>query len=116
MSNLQSIEFWLVALLATICVVGGFGVFARWCSFSPAVRRDKLEQLRVGMTTDEVIAVLGQPRDNRWEANKKNQKWTYGAPMKRHVLILEFGAQDKLLSFAHGVPGESRRRNPFPDA
>lgn len=116
MSALESVEFWLVALLGTICVVGGFGVFARWCTFSPAVQRKQLEQLRVGMTTKEVIAVLGQPRDSRWATNTKNLTWTYGAPMKRHILILEFSAQNILLSFAHGVPGENRRQNPFPDA
>jgi len=116
--NLHSIEFWLVALILTICVVGGFGLFARWCTYSPAVRRDQLEKLRAGMTTAEVVAVLGQPRDSRWATDKKNLTWTYGAPMKRHVLILEFNSQDKMLSFAHGVPGEERRRrrNPFPDA
>ncbi len=115
--NLQSIEFWLVALILTICVVGGFGLFARWCTYSPAVRRDQLEKLRAGMSTAEVVAVLGQPRDSRWATDKKNLTWTYGAPMKRHVLIVEFNSQDKMLSFAHGVPGEGRRRrNPFPDA
>jgi hypothetical protein len=30
MSDIQSIEFWLVALIVTICLLGGFGVFARW--------------------------------------------------------------------------------------
>ena len=115
--NLQSLEFWLVALLVTICVVGGFGLFARWCAFSPAVRRDQLDKMRVGMTTAEIVAVLGQPRDSRWATDKKNLTWTYGAPMKRHVLILEFNSQDKMMSFTHGVPGEGRRRrNPFPGA
>ena len=115
--NLQSLEFWMVALLVMICVVGGFGLFARWCAFSPAVRRDQLDKMRVGMTTAEIVAVLGQPRDSRWATDKKNLTWTYGAPMKRHVLILEFNSQDKMMSFTHGVPGEGRRRrNPFPDA
>jgi hypothetical protein len=116
MNNLQSIEFWLVVLLGTICVVCGFGVFARWCAFGPAVRRDQLERLRVGMTSAEVVTLLGEPRDHRWATQNKNLTWTYGAPMKRHVLILEFSAHDVLLSFAHGVPGENRRQNPFPDA
>ena len=114
--NLQSIEFWLVALLVTICVVGSFGLFVRWCTYSPAVSRDHLDKMRVGMSTAEVVAVLGQPRISRWATDKKNLTWTYGAPMKRHVLILEFNSQDKMVSFAHGVPGAGHRHNPFPDA
>ena len=114
--NLQSTELWLVLLFATLCVVGGFGLFARWCTFSPAVRRDQLEKLRVGMTSAEIVAVLGHPRVTRRATSQKPETWTYGAPMKRNVLILEFSNQDRMLSFAHGVPGENQRHNPFPDA
>ena len=116
--NIQSIEFWLVALILTIVVVGGFGLFVRWCTYSPAVRGDQLDKMRVGMTTAEVVAVLGQPRLSQWAKGKQNLTWIYGLPMKRHALVLEFNAQDKMVSFAHGVPGEERRqrRNPFPDA
>ena len=110
--NLQSTEFWLVALILTIIVVGGFGFFVRWCTYSPAVRREQLEKLRAGMATAEVVAILGQPRISRWATDKKNLTWTYGWPMKRHMLILEFNAQDKMVSYAHGVPGEGHRRNP----
>ena len=114
--NLHSIEFWLVAVLLTIVVVGGFGLFVRWCTYSPAVSRDQLDKLRAGMTTAEAVAVLGQPRISRWAKGKQNLTWIYGLPMKRHALILEFNAEDKMVSFAHGVPGEGHRRNPFPDA
>ena len=108
MSDIQSIEFWLVALIATICVLGGFGAFARWCSFSPAVRRTQLEKLRLGMTTAEVVAVVGQPRENKQSVDGAKQ-WIYGSRMKRHVLIMEFSSTDKLQNFAHGVPGASRQ-------
>jgi outer membrane protein assembly factor BamE (lipoprotein component of BamABCDE complex) len=114
MNTFQSIEFWLVALIVTICLLGGFGVFARWCSFSPAVRRDQLEKLRLGMTTAEIVALIGQPRESKQTAEGARQ-WIYGSRMKRHVLIMQFSAKDKLQSFAHGVPGEARRANPFPE-
>jgi outer membrane protein assembly factor BamE (lipoprotein component of BamABCDE complex) len=114
MASLQSIELWLVALVLTICVVGGFGAFARWCGSSPAVRRDRLDKLRVGMTTAEVVAVIGQPRERRHAANG-NCAWVYGSPMKRHALLVEFNPQDRMLSFTHGVPGAIRHRNPFPE-
>jgi hypothetical protein len=115
MSDIQSIEFWLVALIITICVLGGFGFFARWCSFSPAVRRDQLEKLRVGMTTGEVVALIGQPRESKQGSDGVRQ-WIYGSRMKRHVLIMQFSPKDKLQSFAHGIPGASRQPSPFPDA
>jgi hypothetical protein len=115
MEVFQSVELWLVALVFTIIVVGGFGVFARWCSLSPAVRREQLEKLRVGMTSAEVVAIIGQPREFKQMSNGQRQ-WVYGSPMKRHMLLVEFSAHDRMLSFAHGVPGARRQRNPFPDA
>jgi hypothetical protein len=115
MMTLQSVELWLVALILTIVVVGGFGMFTRWCAGSPAVRREQLEKLRVGMTTAEVVAVLGQPRETKHAADGQRQ-WIYGSPLKRHVLLMEFSAKDKMLRFAHGIPGANRQRSPFPDA
>ena len=115
MSSIQSIEFWLVALIITIGVLGGFGFFARWCSFSPAVRRGQLDKLRVGMTTAEVVALIGHPRENKQNADGVRQ-WIYGSRMKRHVLIMQFSPNDKLQSFAHGVPNTSRQNTPFRDA
>lgn len=106
MNTFLSIELWLVALIGTSCVLGGFGLFARWCAFSPAVRRNQLEKLRVGMTSAEVVALVGQPRSTR-EAPEGSQ-WFYGSRMKRHVLMMQFNHSNKLLSFAHGVPGEGR--------
>jgi outer membrane protein assembly factor BamE (lipoprotein component of BamABCDE complex) len=111
MTAVHSIEVWLVALTITICLLGGFGVFARWCSFSPAVRGEDLEKLRVGMTTNQVMALLGFPRNHKMSAEGHKQ-WLYGARMKRHVLLIEFNANDKVEGFAHGVPG---RRAPRKD-
>ena len=110
--TLQSNEFWLLVMLALLGVLGGFGLFARWCSFSPAVRRAQLDKICVGMTTSEVVALIGQPRKVK-QADKGVRQWTYGSRMKRHVLMMEFTPNDKLQSFAHGVPGQGRR-TPFP--
>ena len=115
MNDIQSIEFWLVALICTIAVLGGFGLFARWCSFSPAVRRQQLDKLRLGMTTAEVVALIGQPRESTQTPDGIRQ-WVYGSRMKRHVLIMQFTVNDKLQSFAHGIPGASRHSNPFSGA
>lgn len=114
MNLFQTVEFWLIALVLTIIVVGGFGVFARWCSMSPAVRREQLEKLRVGMTSAEVVAIIGQPRETR-EDRAGQRQWVYGSPMKRHALLVEFSAHDKMIGFTHGVPRTRPQRNPFPD-
>jgi hypothetical protein len=110
---IHTVEVWLVALIITIFLLGGFGVFARWCGASPAVRRQKLDQLRVGMTPEEVVAVLGEPRQKRRSPEGVRQ-WLYGAPMKRHVLLIEFSATDHVESFAHGVPNPRRGGGPPP--
>ena len=111
MTAFYSIEVWLVALVITICVIGGFGVFARWCSQAPAVARDRLDNLRVGMTAAEIVALLGQPRDVR-HTPEGRREWIYGSRMKRHVLMMQFDSHDRLLVFAHGVPGSHRRSSP----
>ncbi len=103
MNAAHSIEVWLVALAVTISLVGSFTAFARWCAFSPAVQRGKLENLRVGMTTYEVLALLGPPRETRTSENG-HREWIYGARMKRHVLLIEFNSHEAVESFAHGVP------------
>ena len=105
--NLFSIELWLIALGITIVMLAGCAMFSRWCAFSPAVPNDRLEKLRVGMTPDEVTAVLGPPRQNK-KTPEDTRQWIYGARMKRHVLVIEFGRNDEVETFAHGVPDACR--------
>lgn len=99
-----------MALTVTVAILAGFGIFARWCSFSPAVPRRKLQELRVGMTTEEVRALLGRPREERHDGPGP-RRWVYGARVKRHLLIIEFSGKGVLQSFADGVPNV--RRAPF---
>ena len=115
MDTLHSRELWLVAVGLTLVLLASFGIFARWCSFSPAVRGHRLEQLHVGQTMDEVKGLLGSPRKTKTGESGLRQ-WVYGAPMKRHVLLIEFDAHDRLQSFGHGVPGAARTNFTFPEA
>ena len=101
--NIHSIEVWLVALAITVALLTGFGMFARWCSVSPAVPIKKLESLRVGMTADEIRAMLGAPRQMK-TSDAGARTWVYGSPMKRHLLLIEFTEGGMLISFAHGIP------------
>src|SRR5688572_10069936 len=105
--GLYSIDVWLVALVITVGILAGFGIFSRWCTFSPAVPRRKLEQLRIGMSAGEVTTALGTPRDVTYKSDGGSQ-WVYGAPMKRHILIVEFNSHSAVVGFAHGVPGGRR--------
>ena len=107
MTALQTIEIWLITLAITVTVLAGFGVFARWCAFSAAVAASKLEKLRVGMKTEEVVALLGPPRQTKLTA-EGHRLWIYGARVKRHILLIEFTGHDTVESFAHGVPGSRR--------
>jgi outer membrane protein assembly factor BamE (lipoprotein component of BamABCDE complex) len=108
-SALHSIEAWLIALAITVAILAGFGIFSRWCAFSPAVSRRKLDQLRVGMSMDEVRTMLGEPRDATYQGDGSSQ-WVYGARVKRHMLIIEFSSKASITGFAHGIP--DRRRAP----
>jgi len=110
---LHTVEVWLIALVVTVSLLGAFGAFARWCSLSPAVKQNKLDELRVGMTPEEVTAVLGEPRYTKMSPEGLRQ-WIYGAPMKRHVLLIEFSSHGRLESFAHGVPHARRAGKPPP--
>jgi outer membrane protein assembly factor BamE (lipoprotein component of BamABCDE complex) len=107
MAALHSIEVWLVALAITVTVLAGFGMFARWCALSAAVPASKLEKLRVGMTANEVVALLGEPRETKASPNG-HRLWFYGARVKRHILLIEFNSRELLESFAHGVPDPRR--------
>lgn len=94
----------MVALVFTVGVLAGFGMFARWCAYSPAVPREQLNKLRVGMKADEVKLLLGSPRLVR-QLPDDLKEWVYGPAMKRHVLMLQFHGDGTLQSFAHGIPG-----------
>lgn len=120
MAIIYSLEVWLVVAGVTLLLLMGFGMFARWCSFSTAVRIDRLEQLRVGQSMDEVRTLLGPPRQiKNGQEHKEDEsgprQWIYGARMKRHVLLVEFNTHGQLQSFAHGVPGAARSHPRSPE-
>jgi outer membrane protein assembly factor BamE (lipoprotein component of BamABCDE complex) len=101
----DSTLFWVIAASACGILMVGFTLFARMCSFSPAVKYQKLDQLRVGMNMNEVVALLGEPRERK-PGEERVQTWYYGARWKRHMLVLEFAPDGRLQSFAHGAPNE----------
>jgi outer membrane protein assembly factor BamE (lipoprotein component of BamABCDE complex) len=111
MTSFHSIEIWLVALLITVCVIGGFGAFARWCAQGSAIPQRDIDKLRVGMTSAEVVASIGKPRQIR-RSPEGHAQWIYGSRLKRHVLMMEFNVDGRLQVFAHGVPGAHRRPSP----
>lgn len=115
MANLQNIEVWAVALVLTVALLLGFAGFARWCGFGTAVPKAKLNQLQLGMTHEEVLRLLGEPRERR-KGKSGREQWLYGAGMQRHVLLTEFSNEGRLSSFAHGVPHPSAPVPPPPES
>ena len=107
MNDYAALNFWNVSVSCTILILIGFWFFARWCGFSPAVPYARLAQLSVGMSADEVTALLGQPRLTRNMPDGSHQ-WTYGMKMKRHVLMIDFISQLKVRGYGHGIPGLSK--------
>ena len=104
MNFFRSIDPWIIVAVLTVILLAGFGFFSRWCAYSPAVPRDRLNQLTVGSTMEGVRLLLGPPRLMR-QLPEGLREWVYGAPMKRHVLMLQFSAEGTLQSFGHAVPG-----------
>ena len=98
-----TLEMWLVALAITIALIGGFSSFARWCISGPAVAQRKINSLRIGMSQDDIRALLGEPRETRPGENE-HEFWLFGSRFKRHLLVIEFDANHRMKEFVHGVP------------
>ena len=107
MNEYVALNVWNLAVSFTVLVLIGFWFFARWCGFSPAVPYDRLALLTVGMTADEVTALLGPPRLRKNMSDGSHQ-WTYGMKMKRHVLMIDFSTEKKVRGYGHGIPGLSK--------
>ncbi|HMJ88455.1 MAG TPA: hypothetical protein VK530_01495 [Candidatus Acidoferrum sp.] len=106
--SLDSHALWIVTIAVCAALMMGFTLFARSCGSGPAVSLKKLELLRVGMTTDEVTALLGEPREKR-PGEKREEFWVYGARWKRNVLVAAFGPDRRLQNFVHGTPTERQK-------
>ncbi len=105
--NLHSIDLWLVALLLTVALWTAFGMFSRWCAFSPAVPQERMEKLTVGMSLDDVTSLLGQPRATH-RGGEGMVSMIYGSRLKRQMLIVEFNRAGRVEQFAHGIPDKHR--------
>jgi outer membrane protein assembly factor BamE (lipoprotein component of BamABCDE complex) len=110
MSNYPA-HIWIILLSTSLVVMVGAAIFARRCLISPAVSQRKLDRLAVGMHQEEVLSILGVPRERK-NGDAKEQFWLYGPRWKRHLLVLEFTPEGKLTQFLHGVPKLHRRTKP----
>jgi outer membrane protein assembly factor BamE (lipoprotein component of BamABCDE complex) len=102
-------ELWVLVGTLTLVLAGGFPFFARWCLNSPAVSKDKLDALQVGLPADKVRSLLGEPRLKR-PSDNGDECWFYGAQWKRHVLVIEFAPDRTVREFIHGVPHPRRSK------
>jgi hypothetical protein len=67
---------------------------AYWTMQMPAVPARKLDQMRVGMTMDEVRGLLGNPSRDR------GQIWQY-TRMTWAILVVQFGPDARVVHFDH---------------
>ncbi len=95
--NLESKELWIITFAVILLIQAAFLVFTRWCLHSPAVPEEKLNQLRLGMTREEVDRLLGKPF--REVLVRDRPEWHYGHRLKSHQLRLQFGTDGRLRQF-----------------
>ena len=86
------------------CLVGVFFLtFGGWFVWQPAVAFSKLNQLSVGMTTNQVQQIIGRPllddRNSGGKGGKLEFLWYYESPIHRRVVYLYFDAQSHYTGF-----------------
>ena len=89
----------LVALLLGILLL----TFVVWFVWQPAVSFSKLNQLTVGMTTNQVQQIIGKPLlDDRNSGGKRGKLeflWYYENPIHWRVVYIYFDAQSHFTGF-----------------
>jgi outer membrane protein assembly factor BamE (lipoprotein component of BamABCDE complex) len=65
---------WMLStlLLLAIAVMAA----GAWCMQAPAIAYSKMQQMRVGMTENEVTVLLGTPGSRFWESSGL-ERWAY---------------------------------------
>ena len=88
-----------IILLAVFVGLLLFLSFAYWSVESPAVPKDKLSRIRIGMTMAETENLLGRPWQRK--ENDNSASWIYGHSLKWYSLKIDFNADGRIASFLH---------------
>ena len=90
-------------VLARLCIVAGLIAGAAAATAAPAgftVTQKEQQQVRIGMTQDEVRAALGTPARNIHFQQTDRTTWTYQRAEIELVFDVEFGADGKVVAAA----------------
>ena len=74
-------------------------LFASWYADAPAVPEEKQRKIKLEMTKEETLALLGKPRLIDIETRPNYECWLYGSEWQAHSLVLIFSKEGKLLSW-----------------
>jgi outer membrane protein assembly factor BamE (lipoprotein component of BamABCDE complex) len=81
----------LILLAASIC----WFVFSHYIMDYPPVSQEKIDSLRIGMTREQVMSVLGKPSLRREGGNY----WIYSRPELWYALHVYFDKEGQLKEF-----------------
>lgn len=92
-----------IALTFAFVLLIAFGLicFAAWACNSPAVPLGDLNRIQVGMTKDQVQAILGKPDEEYAAHNTPGSHWMYKNLWKWYALRIDFTEDDKVIRYVH---------------
>ena len=90
----------IIGALALILFLGlCWTAFMAWV-WGPAIPDRALAKFHAGMTKDEVIAVMGEPKGVRTDKTG-TETWVYARPLQWACFIVEFNTNGTVESFDH---------------
>ena len=87
------------ALTIILILVLGYAALMAWV-WSPAISDHALSKFHVGMTKNEVTAVMGKPNGIRLETTG-SEIWVYARPLQWANFIVNFNTNGTVAGFEH---------------
>lgn len=96
-----NLKFVLVAVVtAPVIIALLILAVSTWSVSSPAVPEQKMKQLQIGMRTQQVKKLLGDPMTVKMKSDGTST-WLYGSPLKWYSLSVSFSPDGKVVDFVH---------------
>ena len=100
MNKLKTVYRLLIGTLALIFILGLCWTAIMVWVWSPAISARDLAKFHAGMTKDEVVAVMGEPKGVRTEKTG-TETWVYARPLQWANFIVEFNTNGTVESYEH---------------
>jgi len=88
-----------IIVVALVLPVVSYAAWSTYVMQTPAISNSAMEQLHVGMTSDEVRALLGDPTGIAY-THERNQRWVY-CPGTWAIYSIEFDANGRITKDWH---------------